>query len=317
MVALPGSFPAPTEVDLTATADALHGVPDDCVLLVDGLAFGVLPAELVSQVPVPVVALVHHPLALETGLDAATAAKLADLERAALALSDGVVVTSPMTRDTLVQGFGVAGSKITVAVPGLGSQWRAVERAPVDPPTVLAVGSLIPRKGYDVLLQALERLTDLEWRAVVIGSPDRAPATAAKVNAAAAALGDRVQLVGEASGDAVLKTAGEATLFALATRYEGYGMVFLEAMAAGLPVVATRGGAAADVIAADAGLLADVDDVEGVAAAIRAILTDEALADRLSAGARRAGEAAQGWDDTARQVSERLTAARETRVGWA
>lgn len=290
-------------------------MPEGSVVLVDGLALGVFPGELIAQLPVPVVALVHHPLGLETGLDAATSADLVQRERAALALSHGVVVTSPMTRDTLVQDFGVAGADITVAVPGLGPEWRAVERAPVDPPMILSVGSLIPRKGYDVLLEALGRLTDLEWRAVIIGSPDRAPATAAKVSAAAAVLGDRVQLVGEVSDDAVLKAAGEATLFALATRYEGYGMVFLEAMAAGLPVVATRGGAAADVIPADAGLLADVDDVAGVAAAIRAILTDDALGARLSAGARRAGASAQGWDDTARQVSERLVAARQTRVG--
>lgn len=288
------------------------------VLIVDGLAFSSLPAQALAGVRAPVVALIHHPLALETGLDPDRAPAVAATERAALIFAAGVVVTSPMTRDILVADYGVPADRITVALPGLDPGWRLVTHqrndatdgaATADPPLIVSVGSVIPRKGYDVLIAALEAITDIAWRAIIVGGLDRAPETVAAVRRQAAPLGDRVAFVGEQDEATIRALYAQATVFALATRYEGFGMVFAEAMAAGLPIVLTRGGAAADVVPGTAGLLADIDDAEAVAAALRRILTEPALAARLAEGAREAGAAFHDWDVTARQVAERAAAA--------
>jgi len=303
---LPGAFPHPSADDVRAAAARLAQVTPERVLIVDGLAYGALPAACLCDVRAPIVALVHHPLALESGLDADRAFKLAVTERDALSAASAVVVTSCHTRDTLVAGFGVAASRIAVAPPGLDRAWRqAGMRRPADPPRIVSVGSVVPRKGYDVLVRALAALTDRQWSLSVFGSLDRAPQTVADLAATVdeAGLADRVTLAGEAGDETIRAAYREATLFALATRYEGFGMVFAEAMASGLPVVATRGGAVTEVVPSSAGILVDVDDSEGLAAALRRLLEEPSLCDSMSRGAAAAASGFHGWEETARIIS--------------
>lgn len=308
LVHLAGAFPEPTGADIAGALARLAAVPAEAVLIVDGLAYGTLPSAGLAAVRAPLVALVHHPLALETGVDAARAPAIAATERAALARAAAVVVTSPATRDTLVADYAVPAAAITVALPGLDPAWRQ-QRTPSEPPLIVSVGSVIPRKGFDVLAAALAAIADLDWRAVIVGGLDRAPDTTARLRAQIAPLGERIVLAGEASEPEIRALYAGATLFALATRYEGFGMVFAEAMAAGLPVVATRGGAVPGVVPASAGILAPVDDVAEVATALRHILTDPELAAALSQGARNAASAFGSWDETAAAVSAALARA--------
>lgn len=300
------SFPYPAAGDAAEAIARLAAVPPEAALVVDGLAYGALPADGLAAVRAPIVALVHHPLALETGVDPARAPRIAATERAALAKASAVVVTSPHTKDILVADYAVPADAVTVACPGLDEGWRqARARRPVDPPLIVAVGSVLPRKGYDVLIASLARLADLPWSLAIAGSLERSPTTAAALrrDIAATGLEGRVKLLGEAAEDEVRALYREATLFALPSRYEGFGMVFAEAMASGLPVVACRAGAVPDVVPPEAGILVAVDDAPALAAAIRRVLTDAALAARLSAGAARASERFHGWDETARIVA--------------
>lgn len=303
---LPGAFPAPSEAQAREAVARLAAVPRDRVLIVDGLGYSALPADGLATVRAPTIALVHHPLALETGVDPAAAPAIAATERAALARADAVLVTSPHTRDTLAADYGVAAGAVTVAMPGLEAEWRqAAARRPADPPRIAAVGSVLPRKGYDVLIAALARLATLRWTLAIAGSLGRAPAAAAALRRQieAAGLTDRVTLMGEARADEIRALYREAALFALPSRYEGFGMVFAEAMASGLPVVAARAGAVPDVVPPEAGILVPVDDEVALAEAIRAVISDGALAARLSAGAVAAAERFPGWEETARIVS--------------
>ena len=120
LLALPGDFPAPSAASLHETERLLEQTPDDAVILFDGLAYGALPADLLDNVPRRYVALVHHPLALETGLAPARAAQLRDMERETLARAMQVVATSQPTADVLIRDFGVSGRRLSVAEPGTG-----------------------------------------------------------------------------------------------------------------------------------------------------------------------------------------------------
>ena len=304
-LALGDGFPDPGEDDVLRAIAALAEAEAD-VLLVDGLAFGALPLEGLRRVATPMVALVHHPLALETGLSEEAAERHRRIEAAALTAAAGVIVTSPTTRDTLLADYGVPAEAVTVAVPGLDPQWNQ-RRAEITPPLIVSVGSIISRKGHDSLLYALREIKDIPWRAVIVGSKAWDAPLVAQLERIADPIADRIELPGALSEDDIRSLYAKASVFTLATRYEGFGMVFLEAMAAGLPVVATRGGAVPSVVPADAGLLVAVDDVPALAAALRTVLTDPATASRLAAGARRAAAAAARWEDSAALVADRLS----------
>ncbi len=116
---LPGSFPAPTEADLAQASRLLLAQDWRTVLLIDGLAYGAFPTGMAAGLAGRVVALCHHPLALETGLDPARAADLKRLESAALGYAEAVIVTGAGTRDILVADYGVPAGRIALAEPGV------------------------------------------------------------------------------------------------------------------------------------------------------------------------------------------------------
>ena len=312
VVPLGPGFPFPSDTELADAATLLAEVPVDTVLIVDGLAFSVLPEPVLEAIEAPLVALVHHPLAWETGLDDAAVARFTASETAALAHAPQVVVTSPHTARSLARSFGVALERITVALPGLAPRWAGLGRAPVSPPRIVSVGSISPRKGVDVFIAALGLIADLDWHCDIIGGIDReGPLAAALLEAIdGAGLGGRVDLLGARSEEEIGAAFEAASVFALATRYEGFGMVFAEAMAAGLPIVGTTAGAVPDVVPPEAGRLVPPDDPAAFAAALRALLTDATLRSSLATAARQAGARFGGWEETSALISEVVEVAR-------
>ncbi len=180
---------------------------------------------------------------------------------------------------------------------------------PGEPPLIVSVGIQHPRKGHDVLLRALAELTDLPWTAVIVGSEYDA-AHAAELARLHTELGlqGRVRFAGilpVAERDELYRSA---TVFALATRYEGYGLVFDEALAHGLPVVSCRTGAVPETVPADAGVLVAPDDALAFAAGLRRVLTDDEFRLRMAHAAAAAGSTLPTWLDTARTVQAVLDA---------
>jgi glycosyltransferase involved in cell wall biosynthesis len=285
---------------------AFAALPDGAVVLVDGLAGGALAGEIAGVARRLVgVALGHHPRGLERGHGAGAREALLASERAALAAVRGVVCTSPVTAARLVAGFGVPEGWITVAPPGTDPGTRAALAG--DPPLVLSLGALVPRKRHDVLIAALGRLAGLPWRARILGSDALDPDCAAALREQAADLGGRIEIAG-----AVADPRGElarADVFALASEYEGYGMAFAEALSQGLPVVACDTGAIAALVPAAAGVLIPPGDVDAFAAGLAGLLGDPARRQAAGEAAWRAGQLLPRWTDTAGRVAAALTRA--------
>lgn len=300
---LPQGFPAPSADDLRETERLLRGVDPDAALVIDGLAFGAFTHDLLRALPPKTVALVHHPLALETGLSAPEAQRLAASERRALSHAVQVIVTSPSTKQTLVADYGVAASHITVAIPGVARAPRA--RGSQGTPHMLAVGSVTPRKGHDVLVDALIGMTALDWRLTIAGSlawaPDHARMVAAKVEAAG--LSGRVSLAGEVDDAALQALYSSADIFVMPSLHEGYGMALGEAMVRGLPIIATTGGAAAETLPAGAAVKVAPGDAVALRDALSRLICDDRLRTQFASAAWEAGQALPSWDDTARIVA--------------
>jgi glycosyltransferase involved in cell wall biosynthesis len=311
VLAWPGSFPFPNEDERLEVAASLADVPDDALVLIDGLALGTLPGLARRHSDrLRLAALVHHPLALETGLSPMMAATFAAEERDALAAVRAVIVTSHTTAAILEGAFQVPADRITVAPPGVDrpkSQRGARRPGPVR---IFAMGSISPRKAHHVLVEALARIEDLDWTCAIAGALERDPETAEALQEQIALLGlqDRVRLVGEVDEDRAARLYADADLFALASVYEGYGMVFAEAQANGLPIVATTGGAIPEAVAEGAGLLVPPNDSVAFAGALRTLIADPARRAAMAEGSRQAGARLDGWTQTAAIVGAALEA---------
>jgi len=301
---LPALLPDPTTADLDETARALAGVVPPAVLLIDGLAYGAMPAAVIGGARAPIVALIHHPLCLEAGLTATRQEALRLLETAALARARKIIVTSPVTQRTLIADFNVPAHKITVAEPGTDPAPRAAHgRQP--PLQLLSVGAIVPRKAFHLLVRALSPLQDRDWQLTIAGPTDRSPQALADVQAAirATGLGQRIALVGPVAKDRLAGLYASADAFLLASLYEGYGMVLAEAMACGLPIVCTSGGAAAETVPDCAAIKVPPGDERALTLAIQRLLDDRELRQRLAQAAWSAGQKLPRWEDTARIVA--------------
>src|SRR5215470_6928810 len=164
----------------------LLALPDDGSIVIDGLAFGVLP-EVARALATrrPVVALIHHPLALEGGLTDAEVAQLGESERQALAAATRVIATSRTTADLLRRDFAVSAERLDVVVPGTDRRPFAMggDGAVVQLLSVAAIGT---RKGFETLVEALALITDLSWHLTIVGDRQRDPAAVGRLDAAIA-----------------------------------------------------------------------------------------------------------------------------------
>ncbi|WP_144244495.1 glycosyltransferase family 4 protein, partial [Pseudohaliea rubra] len=116
-------------------------------------------------------------------------------------------------------------------------------------------------------------------------------------------LSGRVRLAGRVAAAELAELYRQASLFALATRYEGHGMVFDEAMTVGLPIVSCRTGAVPDTVAPGAGLLVPVNDPAAFAAALAQLLDDPRRRATMAAASAAAGAALPGWSETVQQIA--------------
>lgn len=304
-VALPLSSDRPDKQTLASVQAAFAAIPDQAVVVIDGLAFGVLDQVAAAEAQrLRLVALCHHPLALETGLEESRQQELLVSERRALSFARATIVTSDHTRQILIDQFAVPAERISVALPGTSQ--GAFAPCDGNPVRLLTVASLTRRKAHDVLINSLAALKSLRWQARFVGGMDFDPVWAASLTKRVATLGlsQRIEFAGSVADTAI--EYQHADVFVLPSRFEGYGMVFAEALAAGLPVIAARSGAVPDVVPTEAGILVPPDDAGALTEALQQILGNEPFRRRLQAGARKAAATLPSWADAAVVVAQTL-----------
>ncbi|VTU39332.1 D-inositol 3-phosphate glycosyltransferase [Variovorax sp. PBS-H4] len=313
VLSLGEGYPAPAAAALARAAGVVEGLADGALVIVDGLAYGVLPelAQAHAQ-RLDWIALVHHPLALETGLDASRRQALFDSERRALAHARGVIVTSRSTARALAD-FDVETTRIIVVEPG-------TEPAPLatgsggDALSLLCVATVTPRKGHALLIEALAGLKDRAWVLHCAGSLAMDPACASALTQAIDARGlrERVLLHGEQDEAGLRTLYDKADAFVLSSFHEGYGMALAEALAHGLPVISTRAGAIPDTVPEAAGLLVAPGNVVELRAALQRLMDDAAWRAQLGAGARAARGHLPNWAQSSARFASALAGFRRS-----
>ena len=294
-IAAEGPWPRPDARAQASLAESLDAVGGDALVLVDGLVASAAGAVLVPRSGrLRLVVLVHMVFG---------GAAVGEIDEAAvLAAARAVVTTSAWTRRLLLERYPLSAARVHVARPG-------TEPAPVSPRTpgggrLLCVGTLAPLKGQDLLVEALGGVASLPWRCTLVGPLDRDPGFVASLarQATATGIADRVRMPGIRTGAALRREYEDADLLVLPSRAETYGMVVPEALAAGVPVLATAVGGVPEALGRTAagvpGLLVPPDDAAALAAALARWLTEPGLRCRLRDAALRRRETLPTWRRT-------------------
>jgi glycosyltransferase involved in cell wall biosynthesis len=301
--AIPGCWPEPGAASFAALAGLVERIPDDALVLLDGLVASTAAEVLVPQARrLRIVVLMHMLLGHNPPADRAEHVRT--LERAVLDAAAAVVTTSAWTRRRLLELYQLAPHRLHVAPPAVDAAELATGTAAGG--SLLCVAAVTFEKGHDVLIEALGRARDLPWHCVCVGSLERDPVFAEAVRARSLenGLADRVELVGARTGADLFRSYGAADLVVLASRAEAYGMVVIEGLARGLPVVASDTGGVSEALGQGAdgsrpGLLVQPEDPAALAEALRDWLGDAELRGRLRRAALERRESLPRWSRTA------------------
>jgi glycosyltransferase involved in cell wall biosynthesis len=299
VVELAGRHPLPDGAAEAAARAALAAVPATTRLIIDGLglpAFAPLADTLAER---RAVALIHHPTALEHGAPATDRNALRGIEAALYPRLARLIATSPLTARRLAEEYAVDPVRIGVVEPGTDATPRAPGSGGPGV-AILSVGALMPRKGHDVLMQCLARLPDIDWTLTIAGTArDAVHAHGLRALAEELGITQRVTFAGEVAAEELDALYDRADVFALATWWEGYGMAAAEALARGLPVAITAGGAIADIVPAEAGIISPPGDLVSFTKALRRILFDGEMRAAMAEAAWQAGQRLPRWADRA------------------
>ncbi|UUU28293.1 glycosyltransferase family 4 protein [Streptomyces sp. DSM 40750] len=310
--AIDGSWPRPGETARAELARTLREFPDGTVVLLDGLvACGVPEIILPEAERLCLAVLVHLPLGDETGLEPDLAAELDAKERTTLRGVSAVIATSDWAVRRLVSHHGLAPELVHVAAPGadiapLASGTDGVSR-------LLCVAAVTPRKGQHRLVEALASVTELRWSCVLVGGLDQEPEYVDHIRTLIAKFGleDRFHLAGPQAGAELDASYAAADLMVLTSYAETYGMAVTEALARGIPVLATDVGGLPEAVgrAPDGGvpgILVPPENPGAIAAELRGWFGEADVRRRLKAAARGRRAALDGWATTARSLAQVL-----------
>ncbi|MGX9885097.1 glycosyltransferase family 4 protein [Streptomyces sp. NPDC002276] len=311
--AVDGEWPRPGAAARAELARVLGELPDGAAVLLDGLVACGVPEIVVPEADrLGLAVLVHLPLGDETGLEAAVAAELDAKERTVLRAVSAVIGTSDWAVRRLVSHHGLAPERVHVATPG-------ADIAPLASGTdgvsqLLCVAAVTPRKGQHRLIEALAAAADLPWTCTCVGGLGTDPEYVDHLRGLIKQYGlqDRLHLAGPQAGAQLDASYASADLMVLMSYAETYGMAVTEALARGIPVLATDVGGLPEAVgrAPDGGvpgILVPPEDPAALAAELRGWFGEADVRRRLKAAARGRRAALDGWATTARSLAGVLT----------
>lgn len=284
------------------TGRALARLPEGALVLVDGLLASREPRALIAHgARLRVVVLVHM-------VDGA----LSDDQAAALRAARRIVATSSWTRCELLEQDIADARRIVVARPGVDP--APATRTSARGGRLLSVAAVAPHKGHDLLVHALTGFSDRDdWTCTFVGSLEVDPGfvQALREQLDSVGLGDRVRFAGVLSGRELAAAYAAADLMVLPSRTESYGMAVAEALAHGVPVLATAVGGLPEAIAVpQAAALVPPDDVWALRVVLQQWWTDPECRRARTAAAREARAVGRSWRTTTSLVAAALDAAR-------
>jgi glycosyltransferase involved in cell wall biosynthesis len=237
------------------------------------------------------------------------------IEKRYLLSVDAFVFNSETTRETVESLLGKK-TRNVVAPPGGDRLPRTLTAADVAARAaeegelrILFVGNLIPRKGLHHLLKALHSLEERPFRLDVVGreEADRRYSAAIRDRVGALGLGSRVHFHGALAGENLEERFRAAQLLVVPSSYEGFGIVYLEAMGFGLPVIASASGATDEIVRHEStGFLVQPGDAWSLSRRIESLLEDRSLLAQMSVAAYEAFEDHPGWEDSMKRVEDFL-----------
>ena len=318
VVGLAGRFPDADAEAAAALAQALESLPDHAAVVIDGLAMGALP-EIVAEHAkrLEVTALLHHPLGDELGLNEVDQQRFHRSELKALAPVARIIVTSHFTARRLPELAAryamPLDASVTVVEPGVARAPISLEAAPGETLRLLCVATLTPRKGQDILVQALAGAAGALCQCDCYGGArDSAFTQRVQQLIDQNGLQGSVQLHGECDSETLEAAYQNAHALVLPSWYEGYGMVVTEALAHGLPVITTTGGALRDTLPEGAGLSVAPGDVAALQDALSRFCSDPELRQQLRQGAAQARGQLSDWLAAGEAFAAALTAQNST-----
>lgn len=278
------------------------------------------------------VLLVHHLRSKERRAQFETIVARA-FEKTLINSADMIVVNSRTTARTVEQLLRKP-CTVLICPPGrdtfLGCAQNGIEKKkppPVEterkktgagkntPVELLAVGNLIRRKGYTLLIHALSRLCGLEWRLTIAGNDMADPkyTRTLKRNIRTLGMEENISITGIVSAERLAALYGSADIFVFPTQYEGYGISLAEAMSFGLPYVAMNSGAVVELTGfggapgreedrgiriTEGGFLTDPDDSAALSTSLKKLITDAGLREQLGAESLHLASSLSRWRDT-------------------
>ncbi|MET8946794.1 glycosyltransferase family 4 protein [Streptomyces sp. NPDC004542] len=304
-----GAWPRPGAAARDALARTLRELPDGAVVLLDGLVACGVPEIVVPETErLRLAVLVHLPLGDETGLEPSVAAALDAREREVLRAVPAVIATSDWAVRRLVSHHGLAPDRVHVAAPGADIAPLAAGTDGVS--HLVCVAAVTPRKGQHRLVEALAAVRDLPWTCTCVGGLNQDPEYVAHLRSLIEehGLSDRLHLAGPRSGADLDASYAAADLMVLTSYAETYGMAVTEALARGIPVLATDVGGLPEAVgrAPDGGvpgILVPPEDPAALAAELRGWFGEADVRRRLKAAARGRRAALGGWAATARSLA--------------
>jgi glycosyltransferase involved in cell wall biosynthesis len=286
------------------TAAALAQLPDGALVLIDGLLANHHEDALVTEgTRLRMVVLGHM-----------VAADLTRSERSGYRVARRVIATSNWTRAELVAQDAADRNRIVVAHPGTDP--APTTSASESGGRLLCVGTVAQHKGQDLLVSALADCAEVEcWTCAIVGSLRAAPDFVAALRAAvvSAGLTDRVEFTGVLAGRDLEEAYGHADLVVMPSRSESYGMAIAEALARGIPVLASGVGGIPEAIAQSAAaMIVPPEDPWALAVVLRQWWASPTRREELKSAAVGARDAVRVWSTTTAVVASALTDAADT-----
>jgi glycosyltransferase involved in cell wall biosynthesis len=262
--------------------------------------------KLKSRIRTPLVSIVHH-LRVSEQTSRYFLPLIRTIEKKYLQSIDRFIFNSYTTRAEVTDLMGtepiglVAYPGKDLLTTGMLQNEIALRCKRLHPVRFVFAGNLIPRKGLISAVQALAKVKDLSWTFEIIGDPETDTTYTSHLRNTVNNLGlaDRVLFHGRLEPAALFEHFQRSQVLLSPAQYEGFGITYVEAMSCGLPVIALNTGAAPEVIADGiTGILVSPGDVEGLAGAIRRIISDQELLEKMSLAARERFNQFPAWAES-------------------